>query len=84
MKPVQRHNQDIWSNFRFLYKRNVFKKRKKQRCFTIAKPRNQSKSIGHWILLFIRGFNPHIDLLEGPNKKNFFILEFMKSSPCCL
>ncbi len=56
----------------------------KPRFFTAAKPRDHSKSIGHRLLLLIRGLKPHIDLLEGPNIKSSFCLEFMKSISCCL
>ena len=52
------------------------------RFFIVAKPRDHSKSLGHWMLFLVRGLKPHIDLLQGPNMAFFF--EFMKSIPCCL
>ena len=40
--------------------------------FTLAKPQDQSKSIGHWILLLVRGLKPKAELLPDPNMKFHF------------
>ena len=57
-------------------KKHVFQQMLKMAVFSVAKPRANAKSIGRWVLLLIRGLEPHIDLLQGPNMK--FLLEFMK------
>ena len=82
---VQRHDQDIYSNFRFSQTKPVFVlfENVKNTVFTICKPRDHTKSIGHRILLLVRGVKPQTDLLQSPNMKFCFFLEFMKIS-CCL
>mgnify|MGYP002811114897 CR=1 FL=1 len=60
------------ATFVFLKQTRFFNKHQTPRFFTLAKPREHSKSIGHWVLLLIRGLKPYIDLLQGPNKKNQF------------
>ena len=82
-KPVQHHDQDIWSNFCFLKIKFVISDINII-VFKVAKPQNHSKSIGRQLLLLIRGPKPWIDLPQGPNMKLHFCLEIMNSIPCCL
>ena len=69
-KIVQRHNQNIWSNFVFCFCETCFFENGKNHGFcAVTKPRDHSKSIGHRILLLVRGLKPQTDLLQSPNMK---------------